>query len=53
MDGVLGGYEGIHETESDTSRTMIETFKDRMPAMGSALDCGAGIGRISKTVLIP
>ena len=53
VDGVLGGYEQIHEVESDTSRTMIQTFKHLMPSMGSALDCGAGIGRISKHVLIP
>ena len=53
MDGVLGGYESIHEVESDTSRTMINTFKNLMPAMDSALDCGAGIGRIAKYVLIP
>jgi len=31
VDGVLGGYESIHEVESDTSRTMIETFKHLMP----------------------
>ena len=53
VDGVLGGYESIHEVESDTSRTMINTFKHLMPSTGSALDCGAGIGRISKYVLIP
>ena len=43
----------IHEVESDTSREMINTFKNKMPSMGSALDCGAGIGRISKYVLCP
>ena len=50
---MLGGYEQIHVTESDTSKTMIDTFKNAMPELGSALDCGAGIGRISKYVLIP
>ena len=39
--------------ESDTSSRMIQTFKHLMPAMNSALDCGAGIGRITKTVLKP
>ena len=50
---MLGGYEQIHVTESDTSKTMIDTFTNVMPELGSALDCGAGIGRISKYVLIP
>lgn len=53
VDGVLGGYETIHETESDTSRAMIEAFKPLMPSMGLALDCGAGIGRVTKFVLKP
>ena len=55
IDGVLGGYEAIHEIESDTSRTMINLFKYMMPNMGLALDCGAGkkegIGRITKAML--
>merc|ERR1740139_1418247 len=53
IDGVLGGYEAIHEVESDTSSTMTETFKHLMPSLGSSLDCGAGIGRIAKTTLLP
>ena len=53
IDGVLGGYEAIHETESDTSIQMINQFKHLLPSMGSALDCGAGIGRITKRVLKP
>lgn len=32
---------------------MIDTFKHMMPSMGLALDCGAGIGRIAKKVLLP
>ena len=53
VDGVLGGFEEIHIVESDTSKNMIQTFKHMLPSMGSALDCGAGIGRITKTVLKP
>ena len=48
VDGVLGGYGDIHEVESDTSRAMIIRFRHLMPSTGAALDCGAGIGRISK-----
>lgn len=53
IDGVLGGYGSIHNVESDTSRTMINTYKDMLPSLNSALDCGAGIGRITKSVLKP
>ena len=53
VDGVLGGYEAIHEVESDTSRAMINNYKHLMPGMNVALDCGAGIGRIAKAVLKP
>jgi protein N-terminal methyltransferase len=53
VDGVLGGYESIHEVESDTSMAMINNFKNLMPGMNLALDCGAGIGRITKKVLKP
>ena len=30
---------------------MIKKFKSFMPSSSSALDCGAGIGRVAKTVL--
>jgi len=32
---------------------MIKRVEDLMPGMNSALDCGAGIGRVAKTVLKP
>ena len=51
VDGVLGGYEDIHETESQTSERMIREHLKHMPGKGLALDCGAGIGRVTKTVL--
>ena len=53
MDGMLGGFESIHTVESETSRRMIQEFKDLMPAMDLALDCGAGIGRVAREVLKP
>ena len=51
VDGVLGGYEGIHETEIGTSRAILTKFKSHMPRLKLALDCGAGIGRVTKTLL--
>ena len=53
VDGVLGGYGKIHETESDTSRKMIEEARPIISGFDTALDCGAGIGRIAKTTLLP
>ena len=32
---------------------MIDSHSSLMPAMNSALDCGAGIGRVAKEVLKP
>ena len=52
-EGVLGGYGKVHPVDSDTSKMMIEEFKDRISGFNSALDCGAGIGRIAKEVLKP
>lgn len=53
VDGVLGGYETIHHTDSDTSNMMIEEQKERISGFDEVLDCGAGIGRISKATLKP
>jgi len=53
VDGVLGGYGKVHETDSDTSRKMIEDFKDRISGFHTAVDMGAGIGRIAKVTLLP
>ena len=51
--GVLGGYEEVHIVDSDTSRNMIMGQKDNISGFDSALDCGAGIGRIAKETLKP
>ena len=53
IDGVLGGYGAVHEAESDTSRIMIEEARSIISGFDAALDCGAGIGRIAKTTLLP
>ena len=53
VDGVLGGYGAIHEAESDTSAIMIEETRPYISGFEQALDCGAGIGRITKTTLLP
>jgi protein N-terminal methyltransferase len=53
VDGVLGGFEVVHHTDSDTSKRMIEEQKHAISGFDDALDCGAGIGRISKETLKP
>ena len=52
-DGVLGGYEKVHPVDADTSSNMIKEQKDLISGCDSALDCGAGIGRIGKEILKP
>ena len=50
---MLGGYEVVHEVDSKTSIMMIESYRDQISGFTSAVDFGAGIGRVSKTVLMP
>ncbi len=49
----MGGYGIVHETDSDTSAKMITDFSDRISGFKTAVDMGAGIGRIAKTTLVP
>ena len=49
----MGGYGIVHPVDSDTSGKMIDDFKDRISGFNTAIDMGAGIGRISKATLIP
>lgn len=42
----------MHHCDVDTSCSFIDKFKDVI-GHGRALDCGAGIGRVTKHVLMP
>lgn len=55
VDGMLGGFAEITTKELQSSRLFLdELFKVRpCPERKMALDCGAGIGRVSKGLLIP
>jgi hypothetical protein len=53
IEGVLGGYGKVHHADSGTSGKMIDDFKSVMSGFTSAIDLGAGIGRIAKTTLLP
>jgi protein N-terminal methyltransferase len=51
VNGVLGGMEHVHEDDIRESKAFLES----LPSVGRerALDCGAGIGRVSKYLLCP
>jgi protein N-terminal methyltransferase len=55
IDGMLGGYGSIHGVDTAGSLAFIKRLfpDDNVIAQGRALDCGAGIGRITQSVLIP
>lgn len=55
IDGVLGGYGHISEIDIDGSKAFLNEILafENPPNTKIALDCGAGIGRVSKNVLIP
>lgn len=50
MDGVLGGYAHIANTDMGTSLQFAQQFLGKSPVK-VALDCGAGIGRVTRDVL--
>ncbi|XP_073140401.1 alpha N-terminal protein methyltransferase 1 isoform X2 [Henckelia pumila] len=51
MDGVMGGYANINEPDIEASESFLNALlSERFPNAGR--DCGAGIGRISKNLLI-
>ncbi|XP_075480383.1 alpha N-terminal protein methyltransferase 1 [Primulina tabacum] len=58
MDGVMGGYANINEADIVASEAFLKTILSEKFPHGSrglnlvALDCGSGIGRISKNLLI-
>jgi len=57
VDGVLGGFGSISEVDLDGSRKFLMGLQEYCPSIqfknGSCCDCGAGIGRVSKGLLLP
>ncbi|XP_053267178.1 N-terminal Xaa-Pro-Lys N-methyltransferase 1 [Pleuronectes platessa] len=56
VDGMLGGYGRISNIDINGSKLFLHKFLgdgDGKTGTGCALDCGAGIGRISKRLLLP
>ncbi|XP_038589640.1 N-terminal Xaa-Pro-Lys N-methyltransferase 1 [Micropterus salmoides] len=56
VDGMLGGYGSISNIDINGSRSFLQKFLgegEGKTGSGCALDCGAGIGRITKRLLLP
>lgn len=56
VDGMLGGYGSISSIDINGSKAFLKKFLGEGEGKtnpGCALDCGAGIGRISKRLLLP
>ncbi|KAI5641520.1 adoMet dependent proline di-methyltransferase domain-containing protein [Phthorimaea operculella] len=55
VDGVLGGFGFISDADVEGSKLFLESLLASKTALKTnlALDCGAGIGRITKNLLIP
>ncbi|XP_051907293.1 N-terminal Xaa-Pro-Lys N-methyltransferase 1 [Hippocampus zosterae] len=56
VDGMLGGYGKISSIDINGSKAFLRKFLgegEGKTSAGCALDCGAGIGRISKRLLLP
>ncbi|KAL2100069.1 hypothetical protein ACEWY4_004463 [Coilia grayii] len=56
VDGMLGGYGSISSIDINGSKKFLQKFIGEgqgKTGTGFALDCGAGIGRISKRLLLP
>lgn len=56
VDGMLGGYGSISSIDLNGSKAFLQKFLgdgEGKTSPGCALDCGAGIGRITKRLLLP
>ncbi|KAI9184624.1 hypothetical protein H9P43_003679 [Blastocladiella emersonii ATCC 22665] len=52
VDGMLGGFANLDDIDAADSIKFLEPLiKDGTVARGSACDCGAGIGRVTKSFL--
>jgi len=56
VDGVLGGFASISDTDLAGSRAFLDTLRELRPCLdwsrGAACECGAGIGRVTKGLLL-
>jgi protein N-terminal methyltransferase len=57
LDGVLGGFGSISNLDLKGSKRFLEAVQKERPALdwsaGAGCECGAGIGRVTKGLLLP
>uniref|UniRef100_A0A0N5BF73 Alpha N-terminal protein methyltransferase 1 n=1 Tax=Strongyloides papillosus TaxID=174720 RepID=A0A0N5BF73_STREA len=55
VNGMLGGFEKLHGPDVEDSRKLLSYLRSKklFSNMDRALDCGAGIGRVTKYTLMP
>ncbi|CAJ0600626.1 unnamed protein product [Cylicocyclus nassatus] len=55
IDGMLGGFAHLHTPDIRASKTFIQKLKAKkfLIATNRAADCGAGIGRVTRHLLLP
>ncbi|KAH7728849.1 O-methyltransferase 1 [Aphelenchoides avenae] len=55
VDGMLGGFAKLHVPDVNASKAFIAQLRKSKSLSGNdtALDCGSGIGRITKHLLLP
>ena len=57
VDGVLGGFASISELDLEGSRNFLQSIQKERPSLewsaGAGCECGAGIGRVTKGLLLP
>ena len=45
------GFGHLNEDDIKFSKQVLDRTKNKLPSMSYALDCGAGIGRVSENLL--
>uniref|UniRef100_A0AC35G8C8 Uncharacterized protein n=1 Tax=Panagrolaimus sp. PS1159 TaxID=55785 RepID=A0AC35G8C8_9BILA len=55
VDGMLGGFEKLHVPDLNDSKKFIAHLRKSKLLIGNevAVDCGSGIGRVTKHLLLP
>uniref|UniRef100_A0A914CHS5 Alpha N-terminal protein methyltransferase 1 n=1 Tax=Acrobeloides nanus TaxID=290746 RepID=A0A914CHS5_9BILA len=55
VDGMLGGFEKLHSPDINDSKKFISLLKKNgfLSNFDHAIDCGSGIGRVTKHLLVP
>jgi protein N-terminal methyltransferase len=52
LEGVLGGNAHVHDIDIESSKELLDKLeKKKLITTGSVLDCGAGIGRVTNSLL--